>query len=125
LTHIGEQVVLDIVDIPAGTTLLFLCQTLGGSVFNSVAETTFTNKLLQYVVRDAPGVSPELVLKTGATAIQSAIPAKFLAGVTQAYNDALDQTFVVATVISAIGLIGGLCVEWRSVKKKKPAKAEA
>jgi hypothetical protein len=116
---IAVQVVLDIKDVPIGTSLVVFLQTLGGSLFTSVGQNIFSNKLIMYTAQYAPGLDPSIVLTTGATEIQSKIPAEYLAGVTLAYNDALDQAFLVAAIIGSLSIIPALFVEWKSVKGKK------
>lgn len=113
------QTVLNISDVPTGTAVLIFLQTLGGALFVSVAENVFTNKLVDGVIQNAPGLDPRFVLTTGATNIQSVTPLQYLAGVTRAYNDALVQAFIVATVMAAASIIGSATIEWKSVKKGK------
>jgi EmrB/QacA subfamily drug resistance transporter len=113
------QTVLDIRDVPVGTSAIVFLQTLGGALFVSVAESVFTNKLTDYVTEYVPGLNPEIVFATGATSIQSTIPANLLPGVTLAYNNALTHTFFVAAGLASASIIGAVFVEWKSVKGKK------
>ncbi len=112
------QTVLDMADVPTGTAVIIFLQTLGGALFVSIAENIFTNKLVEYVLADAPGVDPALILSTGATSIQSTIPADLLPGVTLAYSDALTKTFIVCVAAASASIIGSAFVEWKSVKGK-------
>lgn len=121
---VAVQNVLPLVDVPTGTALLVFVQTLSGSIFNSVGQSVFYNKLQQYTVEYAPGLDPALVLGTGATAIQSAIPAQYLGGVRLAYNNALNQVMLIPAVIAAVSVIFGFTMEWRSVKGKDKKKAD-
>jgi EmrB/QacA subfamily drug resistance transporter len=111
------QTVLNIKDVPTGTSVLIFLQTLGGALFVSVGENVFTNKLVEGLAEHAPGINPLVVLSTGATSIQSTTPPQYLAGVTLAYNDALVKAFTVATAMAALSIIGSVLVEWKSVKK--------
>jgi hypothetical protein len=119
LPLMAVQTVLDIKDVPTGTSVLIFLQTLGGALFVSVGQNVFTNKLLEGLAEYAPGVNPMFVLSVGATAIQSSIPEEFLAGVTLAYNNALVRAFTVATAMAAASFLGAIAVEWKSVKGKK------
>lgn len=116
---VAVQNVLPLIDVPTGTTLLVFVQTISGSIFNSVAQSIFYNKLQEYTVQYAPGLNPAIVLGTGATAIQSTIPAQYLDGVRLAYNNALNRVMLIPAVIAAVGVIFGFTMEWRSVKKDK------
>ncbi|KAI0144375.1 major facilitator superfamily domain-containing protein [Xylariaceae sp. FL1272] len=119
---VAVQNVLPLIDVPTGTTLLVFVQTISGSIFNSVAQSVFYNKLQQYTVEYAPGLDPAIVLGTGATAIQSTIPAQYLDAVKLAYNNALNRVMLIPTVIAAVGVIFGFTMEWRSVKDKNKKK---
>lgn len=116
---IAVQAVLSDKDLPTGTAVVVFTQTLGGSLFVSVSQNVFSNKLVEYVGDYAPGLDPSTVLSAGATSIQKIIPAEFLEGVTLAYNDALMQTFLVSAALAAITIVGSGFMEWRSVKGKK------
>jgi len=114
------QTVLSIDDVPTGTAIIVFMQTLGGALFVSVAQNVFTNKLVEYIAAYVPEIpNPLFVLAVGATDVQHAIDPKLLPGVTQAYNDALTQTFIVFTALSAASIIGAAFTEWKSVKGKK------
>ncbi len=116
---IAVQTVLDISQVPIGTSVIIFLQTLGGALFVSVAENIFTNKLVQDLAKYAPSIDPKVVLNTGATSIQSSINKADLAGVTLAYNNALTQVFLTASIMAAITIVGALAIEWKSVKGKK------
>ncbi|EPE06979.1 efflux pump antibiotic resistance [Ophiostoma piceae UAMH 11346] len=113
------QTVLDIKDVPTGTSVIVFLQTLGGALFVSICENIFTNYLSTYVKEYVPGLDPKVVLATGATGIQSVIPADQIDGVILAYSDALAKTFVVSTALAAMTIIGAAFIEWKSVKGKK------
>lgn len=116
------QTVLSAKDMPTGTAVIVFMQTIGGSLFVSVAQNVFNNKLVQYVHEDAPGLDPSIVIGAGATALQTTIRneyPQYLEGATLAYNDALMQTFLVSAAIAATSIIGSGLMEWKSVKGKK------
>ena len=113
------QNVLDISQVPIGTAIIVFSQTIGGSLFVSIGENVFENKLLSGLAKYAPSVDPQLVLNTGATSIQSTIAKDQLKGVTLAYNNALDQAFLVAACMASTCIIGASIIEWKSVKGKK------
>ncbi|CAN8099893.1 unnamed protein product [Discula destructiva] len=116
------QAVLNHKDLPTGTAIIVFCQTIGGSLFVSVGENVFNNKLVSFVGEYAPGMDAGLVLRTGATSIQQVVKEQFpqyLAGVTLAYSDAITQTFLVSAAMGAISIIGSALTPWGSVKGKK------
>ncbi|KAF8183479.1 MFS transporter [Mycena galopus ATCC 62051] len=115
---LAAQNVLELKDVPMGTSIIMFSQTLGGALFISIAQNVFTNKLVSGLLANVPGVSPALVLSAGATSLAEAVAPQFLPGVLQAYNDALIAAFYVAIAMACLSLVGSLVVEWRSIKGK-------
>lgn len=84
----------------------------------SIGQNVFANKLAEDLSASVPGLDPSIVLQTGATSLQASIEPEYLPLVTQAYNNALTRTFVVATAMASLTILGSLAVEWRNIKKK-------
>ncbi|KAK3990910.1 putative efflux system protein [Cladorrhinum sp. PSN332] len=115
------QTVLDIKDVPTGASVIIFLQTLGGALFVAVSQNVFTNKLVEHVAEYAPEAfegDASAILLVGATSVQEAIRPEWLDAIVLAYNDALTQTFLVFTILSALSIIGAAFVEWKSVKGK-------
>ena len=115
----AAQTVLNLTDVPTGTSIIIFAQTLGGALFISIAQNVFTNKLATGLAKSVPGLNPSIVLDTGATNLKNAVPDQFYEAVLIAYNAALTDTYYVATAMSALSIIGALGMEWRSVKGKQ------
>ncbi|KAI9865978.1 MAG: MFS sugar transporter [Trichoglossum hirsutum] len=113
------QAVLDITDVPIGTSIIVFAQTLGAALFISVGQNVLTNRLVSGLLEAVPSLDPSIVLQTGATSLKAAIDPQYLSGVLFAYNRALDQTFYVITAMACLSIIGALGTEWRSIKEKK------
>jgi hypothetical protein len=114
------QATLPAADIPIATAMMQFAQTLGGSVFVSVAQNIFSNLLMQDLVKAAPNVSPSIVLSTGATDLKNVVDAALLPGVLDAYNAALTRTWYVSVAMAALSIVGVVSVDWRvSVKKQQ------
>lgn len=124
-TIIAIQAVLPTADVPVGTAIIMFSQTLGGALFVSVAQNVFTNSLLKNVKAIVPDVDPMIVLGAGATTLQKVIPSQYLAGVRQAYNDSITDTFYVGVAMGAVSIVGALALEWKSIKGKKIEMAAA
>ncbi|KAI4745414.1 MFS transporter [Aureobasidium sp. EXF-12298] len=116
---IAVQTALPAADIPTGTAIVMFFQTLGGSLFISVGQNVFTNKLVSGLKAAVPDLDPAIVLRTGATELKSAIGEQYRAGVLRAYNDALTNSYYVAVALATLSIVGSLAVEWKSVKGKK------
>jgi len=113
------QTVLDIADVPTGTSLVIFMQTLGGALFVAVSQNVFANKLVEYVAAYVPEIAnPGDILKVGTTSVKDFYSPALLPGVKLAFNDALTQTFTVFTALAAISILGAVAVEWKSVKGK-------
>ncbi|KAI1176176.1 MFS general substrate transporter [Nemania sp. FL0916] len=116
---IAVQTVLDIKDVPVGTSVIAFMQTLGGALFVSVGNNVFNNKLVEQLAKNVPEINPKIVLSAGTTNLQKTLPANLVPGVIISYNSALSTAFVVATALATIAIIGAVFMEWKSVKGKK------
>ncbi|KAJ7671545.1 major facilitator superfamily domain-containing protein [Mycena polygramma] len=115
---IAAQTVLELHDIPTGTSINIFLQTLGGALFISVGQNVFQNKLLSGLVSRVPGVAPVIVFAAGATNLKNAIDPQYLPVVLEVYNNALVSAFYVSIAMASLSLLGGLIMEWRSMKGK-------
>lgn len=119
---IAAQTVLDLHDVPIGTSVINFSLTLGGALFISVGQNIFTNRLLTNLAETVPNIPPSLVLATGATSLRDAVTQldpSSVPRVLTAYNNAITQTFYVSLAMACLSIIGALGVEWKSVKGKK------
>ncbi|KAJ7183209.1 major facilitator superfamily domain-containing protein [Mycena filopes] len=112
------QTALDLADVPIGTSIVMFVQTLGGALFISVGQNVFQNKLISGLVAKVPGVSPMLVISSGATSLKNAIDPQYLPAVLEVYNTALVNAFYVSIAMGALSLVGSTLTEWKSVKGK-------
>lgn len=118
----AAQTVLELNDIPIGTSVINFSLTLGGALFISVGQNIFTNRLLTNLASSVPGISSALVISTGATSLKevvAGIDPGSVSRVLEAYNGALTSTFYVSLAMACFSVIGALGTEWRSVKGKK------
>ena len=116
---VAAQTVLDKKDVPMGVSLMFFCQMLGGAIFVSVGQNVFTSRLVSELVELVHGLSTETIVNTGATDLRDVVPAHLLPDVLHVYNIALRETFIVATAVSCLAILGAVLIEWRSVKGKQ------
>ncbi|KAJ7627224.1 DHA14-like major facilitator [Roridomyces roridus] len=115
---LAAQAVLDLSDVPVGTSVIMFTQTLGGALFISIGQNVFTNKLVQGLVKNVPGVDPNLVLGVGATNLRDAIEPQFFHEVLEVYNQALVSAFYVSVAMASLSLFGALAIEWKNIKGK-------
>ncbi|KAJ7137174.1 putative efflux pump antibiotic resistance protein [Mycena epipterygia] len=113
------QAVLKPADVPIGTSLVLFMQTLGGSVFVSVAQNVFRSRLLAGLIRRVPNIDPSIVLNSGATSLHSAVDPALLPEVLEVYNDAIVAAIYVCLAVAALSVVGSLATEWRNVRAPK------
>lgn len=129
-SSVAAQTILERKDVPTGAALMMLAQSLGGAIFLAVAQTVFDNNLVSHVQKAIHGQHgqniAQLVLQAGATGIRGLVSPTDLPAVLIAYNSAITKTFYVGVGLSCASIIGGLAMEWLSVKKggkeNKPAR---
>ncbi|KAF1849628.1 MFS general substrate transporter [Cucurbitaria berberidis CBS 394.84] len=119
--NIAVQTVLPKHDVPIGTAVLSLFQTLGGAVFTAVGQNLYIDKFSSGLERIG-GLVPGRILNAGATDMTSAVPMVLKHRVLEAYNHALTNgTFFAALIVACISVPAALGMEWRSVKEKQGA----
>ncbi|KAJ7908691.1 hypothetical protein B0H13DRAFT_656054 [Mycena leptocephala] len=69
----AAQTVLELKDVPIGSSINMFLQTLGGALFISVGQNVFQNKLISGLVARVSGVSPQIVFLAGATNLKNAV----------------------------------------------------
>ncbi|CAD6589968.1 MAG: hypothetical protein ASARMPREDX12_004093 [Alectoria sarmentosa] len=120
---IANQAFVEASEISSVTAITLFFQTMGGAFFVSAGETAYTNRLLERVPLLAPGVSPALVVATGATQLRAVFSAQELPGIVLAYMDGLKLAFALAVALAGVTLPIALFAKWRNVKPKVPGVA--
>lgn len=136
------QNVLPLDWVPVGTAAVQFMQTLGGAVFIAVAQTVFTNGLLDSIAADVPGLPPAIFINSGASDIRQTLERlqqnpqlravmeqsggldRVYDLVRAAYLRGLRGTFYVAMACAGLAFFSALGLSWISLKKKKAAGAE-
>ncbi|KAH7084736.1 major facilitator superfamily-domain-containing protein [Paraphoma chrysanthemicola] len=117
--NLAVQIVLPKHDVPTGTAVLSLCQTLGGAVFTAVGQNLYIDKFSKGL-RAIDGLDPKHILEGGATDLASKVPVELLPTVLRAYNNSLTKgTFFAALIVACLAVPAALGMEWRSVKEKE------
>jgi uncharacterized membrane protein YbjE (DUF340 family) len=100
--------------------LLFFGQLLGGAIGVPIGTTVLNNQLLKELAA-IPGLKFDKAIVTsgGATELISSLPAEFKPAILEAYNSALQDTFVVGTILTSLSFLGVAALEWRSTRKEK------
>lgn len=105
-------------DVSSVTALILFFQTISGAIFISVGQSLFTNRLLQTV----EGVSPQLVVVTGATELRKVFTPAQLPGILRAYMTGLKDAFILSIALTAIAVavsVLTLTIDHRILRQKK------
>jgi hypothetical protein len=114
---LAAQTVLPVADVPVGVSLKFFGQQLGGAVFVSVGQNILSTKLVSGLA-GLLNLDAQVIISLGATELRNYVRAEDLGKVLRVYNHALDDVFVVATVLASLSIFGAVLTEWKSVKGK-------
>ncbi|KAF5011385.1 hypothetical protein FDECE_2496 [Fusarium decemcellulare] len=112
------QVVLSKADIPLGTTMVILSQSLGGSVGLAVAQNVFQNSLHQQL-KKIKGLDVPAVVAAGGVELEKIVPSKLLGFVRDAFQIAVANAFLVSVGFGGAAFLASLRVERRRIKSKK------
>jgi MFS family permease len=117
--NVAAQTVLPREEVSIGVSLVFFALTLSGAIFVSVGQNVLEGRLVQRLTAIAPSLTPQQIENAGATGLYNILPAAQRFAGKQAYNDSVRLCFQVALIMACISIIGGLGMEWRSVKKNQ------
>lgn len=123
---IVAQGVADPSDLSSVSSIILFFQTVTGALFISIAQALFTNKLLQEVAANVKGVSPELVVATGATDLKEAF-SEHLGAIRRSYMAGLKDAYILAIALGSVAcIIAIITLIWdnRNLKVKDQAKAD-
>lgn len=114
------QAIVPAVEVSSVTAIILFWQTLAGAIFVSVAQSLFTNKLVQSLPREVPGINPQLVIATGATELRDVFNDEQMVGVIRSYMDGLKDAYTLAIALAAcsvVVVIGMVAFDRRTVRK--------
>ena len=121
--NLAVQIILEKHDVPIGTAMLSLCQTLGGAVFTAVGQNLYIDKFSKGLQR-IEGIDISHVLDSGATDLTRSVAPELRERLLGAYNRSLTQgTFLAVLFVACLAVPAALGMEWRSVKLD-PGKAK-
>ncbi|KUI53575.1 Putative HC-toxin efflux carrier TOXA [Cytospora mali] len=117
------QAVLPREDIAVATACVQFFQSLGGAVFVAVAQTVFQNGLVEGVVRDVPGLDPDVLINSGASQVRSVLKGlgleEYVGVVLEAYLVGLRHAYYISVACAAGAFCAALGLSWVNIKRKK------
>ncbi|KHE85200.1 MFS general substrate transporter [Neurospora crassa] len=115
--------------IPQATACVQFFQSFGGAVFIAVAQSVFQNGIINNLVRDAPDISPELIINSGASDIRQVLTNMGREDATNAvlgaYTLGLRNTFYISAAAAGCTFLAACCFEWRKIQKGGGEKQQA
>lgn len=108
---IAAQAVSLPTDISSITAIMIFLQTIAGALFVSIAQSLFTNKLLQEVPLRTSGLNVGQVVATGATAIRSTFPAEQVEGIVESYMLGLKDSYILAVACAGFAAVVAIAMQ--------------
>lgn len=113
---IAVQGTVDVEDVPVATAITMFFNQAGASIFLTVSQAVFLNKLLPQLQSINSNISKQDIITAGATGLKQLVTDAQLPDVLVAYARSLDGVFHVAAAITAVGAVTALGVEWKRLK---------
>jgi len=121
---VAVQNVLPQNQIAVSMALLIFFQTFGGALWLSLASTTFNSGLKGALIKYAPEVNAEMVLKAGATGFRALVlPQGSIDGLIKAFSVAVNQVFYLGAGAAVASFVFSMGLGWKSIKKAKKVEA--
>ncbi|KAL1892227.1 hypothetical protein Sste5346_007183 [Sporothrix stenoceras] len=118
--NMAAQTVLPRDQVSIGAALMLFGQTLFGSIFVSIGQNVLDGELVKRLAKFAT-VTPAQIESAGATGLAALIPEEYHDAFLAAYNSSLRVCFVIGVIMACMSTLGGLGMEWRSVKAQPDA----
>ena len=116
--NMAAQTVLPPDEVSIGAALMLFASTLFGAIFVSIGQNVFDGQLAKRL-GSITDITPQQIENAGVTAILDLIPPQYHDRALEAYNSSLRVCFRVALIVACLCILGGLGMEWRSVKAEK------
>ncbi|KPM34777.1 hypothetical protein AK830_g11797 [Neonectria ditissima] len=115
--NMAAQTVLPRNEVAIGASLMLFAQTLFGAIFVSIGQNVLDGQLAKRLSKISSTITPQQIEAGGVTDLLKTIPGHRAAAL-EAYNSSLRVCFQVALIVTCLSILGGLAMEWRSVKKE-------
>lgn len=109
-----------------GTSVAMFCITMSGTIFYSVGNNVLQDRLIAELGERVPEVDPFVVINAGANKLVAAMEKvypQYVDGILDSYEAALQRVSLISVLLACLSTVGAVFVEWKSVKKAKPAPA--
>ncbi|CEL10884.1 hypothetical protein ASPCAL13991 [Aspergillus calidoustus] len=104
-------------DAPSATVIVIFMQTLGGTLFLSVAQNLFHNRLLT-LLGGVQRVDVGRVVAAGAAGFRDVVEPEVLDVVLARYSSAITYSFYAGLALSVVAILGVLPMQWIPLNQK-------
>ncbi|KAK2062053.1 MFS general substrate transporter [Colletotrichum caudatum] len=116
---VGVQVALDPPDVAYGTSAIIMVNTIGASVFISVAQNVFITRI-ERLTELIPTVDRDTLLNRFGFLRDSLTPEQ-LAVALREYNSGIRNIFFLVIMLTCLSILGWVCIKWIPLKPPKQA----
>ncbi|KZL82744.1 major facilitator superfamily transporter [Colletotrichum incanum] len=114
---VGVQAALDPSDVPYGTSAIILVNTVGGSIFISVAQNVFITRI-ERLTQLIPNVDRSTPLDRFRSLGESLTPEQ-LAVALREYSRGIKSIFLIAVILACLSTFGWFFIKWILLKPSK------
>lgn len=83
----------------------------GGAIFVAVAQSIFSNKLIELISENIPNLDPHLVINSGATSLRNVLTIDQLTAIIPLFMTSLRDTYVVPIVLNGLEFVLALMLD--------------
>ncbi|KAF4911231.1 Efflux pump apf11 [Colletotrichum fructicola] len=116
---VGVQVALDPSDVPYGTSAIILVNTVGGSIFISVAQNIFITRI-ERLTQLIPSVDRDTLLNRFGFLRESLTPEQLTIALRE-YNSGIKNIFLLVIILACLSTFGWVLIKWIPLRPPKPA----
>lgn len=117
LPIVAVQSVLAVSDMPSGIAVICFFQVLGPSIFISIGQAVFNNRLVAGLEAYIPGFDDAAaIVDVGALNVTGLVNSTYSTATVHAYSDALDQTWYIVVAVAGLSAIGAVGMGWKRLE---------
>jgi hypothetical protein len=106
-------------------SILIFCQNMGGAVSLIAANAIFSNTLRNQLQQHASdiGITPDLIINSGARSVRQLVSGDQLAAVVQAYSNSVDTVMYFGIAVSIVAFAFAWGLGWKDIRVERELNA--
>jgi hypothetical protein len=123
--YIAVQNLVPAKQIPTAMSILIFCQNMGGAISLVAANAIFSNKLRQQLQERIAqiGISPDVIIDSGARSVRQLVSGDSLAAVLQAYSNSVDTVMYLGIAVSVAAFAFAWGLGWKDIRVERKLNA--